>query len=216
MSARSQTLIEEKVNVLTHGFGVLISLALIYFLFDKVIAAGDIIMLYGISIFAFGLLAVYVSSTVYHAIQHPGYKRKANVIDHISIFLLIGGTYAPIILRFVPTATALVFLTAQWLIILTGVILKLFYTGRYEKISVALYVSLGWMLVFVIKPLIATMPVNIFFWIIAGGFCYTGGIVFYLSNHRKHAHNIWHCFVLAGTILHFIAVYKSIDVNVVF
>ena len=173
-------------------------------------------MVYGVSIFSFGMLAVYLSSTVYHAIKEPKLKRHANIIDHISIFFLIGGTYTPIILHYIPRGTAAVFLTVQWSIILAGVLLKLFFTGKYEWLSVTRYIMLGWMLVFVIKPLILTMPSIIFFWIIGGGICYTFGVVFYMLENKKHAHNIWHCFVLGGTILHFIAVYKSLDVPVIF
>lgn len=216
MPTRTQTLLEERVNAFTHGLGVLFSFYCIYILWQKVLPTGDDTMLMGVTIFSIGMVAVYASSTIYHAIQHPPFKKIANIADHISIFILIGGTYAPIILHYVPESTALVFMIVQWLIILAGIVFKIFYTGKYEWLSVTLYVILGWMLLFVLKPIILTMPANIFFWIIAGGICYTSGIVFYLLDHRKHAHNIWHCFVLAGTLFHFIAVYKSIDVEVLF
>ena len=216
MSSRTQTLLEERVNSITHGLGVIFSLYCIYILWQKALPTGDQAMIAGVSIFSIGMLAVYATSTIYHAVQHPPYKKIANIADHIAIFILIGGTYAPIILRYVPENTALVFMIVQWLIILAGIVFKLFYTGKYEWLSVTLYITLGWMLLFVIEPIIQTMPADIFFWIISGGICYTSGIIFYLLNERKHAHNIWHCFVLAGTLLHFIAVYKSIDVEVLF
>ncbi|MEO7960073.1 MAG: hemolysin III family protein [Ginsengibacter sp.] len=216
MPARTQTILEEKLNSLTHGFGLILSIIFVATLFEKVWQKGDQEMWWGVSIFSFGMLAVYLSSTIYHSLRHAGFKRIANIVDHISIFFLIGGTYAPIILRYVPNKTAAIFLAIQWAIIFAGVILKIFYTGRYEWLSVSLYVTLGWMLIFVIKPIIATMPAEVFYWILAGGACYTLGVIFYVLEHRKHAHNIWHCFVLAGTISHFIAVYETIDVNVVF
>ncbi len=216
MPYRVQTNLEENVNAITHGMGVVLSLIAIPFLIIKSTHTVDGMMVWGVILFSFGMLAVYLSSTVYHALRHPQLKRVANIVDHISIFFLIGGTYTPIILHYVPQQTAFVFLTVQWLIIFSGVVLKLFYTGKYEWLSVTLYISLGWMLVFVVKPLILTMPSTIFYWIIGGGICYTFGVVFYVIGHRKHAHNIWHIFVMAGTIFHFIAVYKSLDVLVVF
>ncbi|MEP6595922.1 MAG: hemolysin III family protein [Ginsengibacter sp.] len=216
MSYRVQTDIEEKLNTITHGLGILLSMTSMPFLIIKATHNHDSAMVWGVIIFSFGMLAVYLSSTIYHTIRDPKWKKLANIIDHISIFFLIGGTYTPIIIHYIPEKTATLFLTVQWLIIAAGVVLKLFFTGRYEWLSVTLYIMLGWMLVFVIKPLMATMPSIIFYWIIAGGICYTFGVVFYVLENRKHAHNIWHCFVLAGTILHFIAIYKSLDVPVIF
>ncbi len=216
MSYRAQTDLEENVNAITHGLGIILALIATPFLIIKSAQSQDFIMVWGVSIFSFGMLAVYLSSTVYHSLREPKLKRLANIIDHISIFFLIGGTYTPLILHYIPRETASAFLAVQWSIILAGIVLKIFFTGKYEILSVTLYIMLGWMLIFVIKPLILTMPFNIFSWIIGGGICYTFGVVFYVLEHKKHAHNIWHCFVLAGTIMHFIAVYKSLDVPVVF
>lgn len=216
MAYRVQTGLEEKLNAISHGVGMLLVLIAMPFLIMKATHRQDALMIWGVSIFSFGMLLVYLSSTIYHSLTNPRLKRRANIIDHISIFFLIGGTYTPVILHYLPGRTAAIFLTIQWSIIFAGAILKLFYTGRFEWLSITLYVAVGWMLVFVIKPLSATMPSAIFYWIIAGGLSYTTGIIFYVLENRKHAHNIWHCFVLAGTILHFVAIYKSIDVAVVF
>lgn len=216
MAYRAQTDLEENVNTITHGLGIILSLIAIPFLIIKSAENNDFVMVWGVSIFSFGMLAVYLSSTIYHSLREPKRKRLANIIDHISIFFLIGGTYTPVILHYIPLAKATSFLAVQWSIIFVGIVLKLFFTGKYEWLSVTLYVMLGWMLVFVIKPLILTMPSNIFFWIIGGGICYSLGVIFYVLENKKHAHNIWHCFVLAGTIMHFIAVYKSLDVPVIF
>ena len=216
MAYRVQTSLEEKLNAISHGFGMLLVLIAMPFLIMKATRQQDALMIWGVSIFSFGMLFVYLSSTIYHSLTNPRLKRRANIVDHISIYFLIGGTYTPIILHYLPEKAAAMFLTIQWSIIVAGVVLKLYYTGRYEWLSVTLYVALGWMLVFVIKPLSATMPSAIFYWIIGGGLCYTTGVIFYVLENRKHAHNIWHCFVLAGTVLHFVAIYKSIDVSVVF
>ncbi|MEO8108921.1 MAG: hemolysin III family protein [Ginsengibacter sp.] len=216
MAYRIQTALEEKLNAISHGIGMLLVLIAMPFLIVKATQTQDVLMIWGVSIFSFGMLFVYLSSTIYHSLTNPRLKRRANIVDHISIFFLIGGTYTPIILHYLPEKTAAIFLTIQWSIIIAGVILKLFYTGRYEWLSVTLYVTLGWMLVFVIRPLSATMPSVIFYWIIAGGVSYTTGVIFYVLENKRHAHNIWHCFVLVGTVLHFVAIYRSIDVLVVF
>jgi hemolysin III len=207
---RHQSRREEIVNAIIHGFGLLFAVAGTPLLIVKANHTANISMVWGVSIFSFGMIAVYLSSTVYHAITDPVLKRRANVIDHISIYFLIGGTYTPIILYYTNKETATVFLTIQWSIIAIALVLKLFLTGKYESLSVALYILLGWMLIFVIRPLHQHMPRDIFYWIAGGGISYTLGVIFYTMHRKKHAHNIWHCFVLGGTILHFIAIYESL------
>jgi len=130
--------------------------------------------------------------------------------DHIGIFLLIGGTYTPIVCRYTDTRTAVIFLSVMWTLIAAGSILKIFFTGRYDRLSTFIYLFLGWMVVFIIQPIRAHMPFEIFMWILAGGLAYTLGVVFYKWRNLKYQHSIWHLFVLAGTVLQFIAVYKSL------
>ena len=207
---RVQTIREEKINTLIHGLGILFVILSSPFLILKA-RMFSVSMIVAVSVYAFGMLAVYSSSTIYHALQTPHLKVKANIIDHISIYLLIGGTYTPLIIHYTRPETALIFLTVQWSIILAGAILKLFFTGKYEIVSVGLYMTLGWMIIFVIKQVLHNMPPVIFNWIIAGGISYSVGIIFYRRHQAYYAHNIWHCFVLAGTIFHFIGIYKSLD-----
>ena len=207
---RNQTRHEEIINAATHGIGLLLAIIAIPFLFFKASVKNNELVMLSVSTFAFGVIAVYLCSTLYHFISNPVLKRKANIADHISIFFLIGGTYTPIILLYTNATLSFIFLSVQWSIIAIGVVLKIFFTGRYNGVSLALYILLGWMLIFIIKPVFHAMPYNIFFWIIAGGISYSAGTIFFRLDNRKHAHNIWHCFVLAGTIFHFIAIYKSI------
>ena len=105
----------------------------------------------------------------------------------------------------------MIFLSVQWAIIALGVILKLFFTGRYNNLSLVLYILLGWMLIFIIKPVLLIMPGDIFYLVMAGGISYSAGTIFFRLDRRLHAHNIWHLFVLTGTVFHFIAIYKSIS-----
>ena len=207
---RSQTRHEEILNAGIHGIGLVFAIIVAPFLIIKAGNTNYHLMVWAVSVFVFGMIAVYLSSVIYHLVIDPVLKRKANIVDHISIFFLIGGTYTPVILLYLKEPLSIIFLTIQWSIIIIASVLKVFYTGKHNSLSLALYLVVGWMLVFVIKPIFEAMPANIFFWIIAGGISYTTGTLFYAWDHKKHAHNIWHCFVLAGTLFHFIAIYKSL------
>ena len=206
---RAQTLEEEKLNVLTHGLGVVFTLIAIPFLIKQASAYGSPYAVMTVCIFGMGMLLTYLSSTIYHAVQHPRRKNILHVCDHICIFLLIGGTYTPIIFRYIPFDDALFFMITMWSIIALGIIFKLFFTGKLEWLSLSLYVFLGWMLIFVAKPISKTMPFEVFMWILYGSFAYMIGIIFYRWRSRKYTHAIWHCLTLLGTMAHFVAVYKG-------
>lgn len=211
MQKRPQTLSEEYLNAGTHAIGVLFVLIAMPFLIINSFHTQIYFLGIGMLVFAFGMLCSYSSSTLYHFYQNPIIKTKLKIFDHISIFLLIGGTYTPIVQKYTDFYTALIFLIVMWSLILGGAILKLFFTGKYKIVSTILYVMLGWMVVFIAQPLSLTMPLVIFYWILAGGLSYTIGAVFYLNDGKIHyGHAIWHCFVLFGSITHFIAIYKSV------
>ncbi len=207
---RSQTRKEELINAATHGAGLLLALIAIPFLIIKAGEKGNAKLIISVSSFAFGVVAVYLCSTLYHLISNPGIKRKANIADHISIFFLIGGTYTPVVFIYTSPKLSFVFLIVQWSIIAVGATLKLFFTGKYNKLSLILYITLGWMLVFIIQTLLQNMPADIFYLIVGGGIFYSAGTIFFRLDKKLYAHNIWHCFVLAGTLFHFIAIYKSL------
>lgn len=214
MAQRQQTAKEETVNVITHGMGILFCLIAAPLIISSALASGSATMLWGVSIFCVGMFMVYTSSTVFHAFQHTRAGEKLEILDHISIFLLIAGTYTPIVLKYTPRATAFTFLGFMWGMVAIGSILKLFFTGKYEIISLALYIGMGWMAVFIFKPIMANMPPYIFWCIVAGGLSYTIGIIFFVWRQLKYAHAVWHLLVLNGTVIHFFAVYYSIAVIV--
>jgi hemolysin III len=167
-------------------------------------------MLWSLGVFGFGMLMAYLASTLYHMVEDSNVKSKMRVWDHIGIFLLIGGTYTPVVCRYTDPRTAIVFLTVMWSLIAIGSVLKVFHTGKYDRLSTFIYLFLGWMVVFIIKPVRENMPFEIFMWILAGGMAYTLGVIFYKWRSLKYQHSIWHLFVLAGTALQFVAVYKSL------
>ncbi len=206
---RQQTPEEEKINALTHGLGILFTLIALPFLIKKAAGSGAIYGVSTVCVFGFGMFATYLSSTVYHAMTDPKVKNRWHICDHISIFLLIGGTYTPVIFRHLAYENAVLFMATMWSIIVLGIVFKLFFTGKMQKLSLLLYVFLGWMIAFVAKPIGQTMSFDVFLWILYGSFAYMTGIVFYVWRSQKYSHAVWHCLVLLGTIAHFWAIYLS-------
>jgi hemolysin III len=212
---REQTLIEEKVNSITHAAGIIFSIIAIPYLIAYAAERSNAATVWGVCVFSFAMLMVYFASTIYHAVeQNTTTKRKLRVWDHISIFVMIGGSYTPVVIKYTDAGTAFSFLTTMWSIIALGSFLKVFYTGKYILLEVMLYLLLGWMAVFIIKPLIANMPSDIFVFILASGLFYSVGVIFYLWKNLTYHHAVWHVFVLAGTVTHFFAVYNSVPINI--
>lgn len=207
---------EEVANAATHGLGILVSLISIPFVVYSALRYSDSTYIWAIAAYGIGLLMVYTSSTLYHLAKDKDTKRRMRIFDHVSIFFLIAGTHTPIVIKYLPAKTAAIFLGIMWSIVAIGSVLKIFFTGRFEWVSLGLYLLLGWMAVFIIKPLVTNMPSEIFWWILGGGLAYTSGIIFYRWEKLKYHHAIWHCFVLGGSIAHFVAVYLSIPVTVKF
>ena len=209
MALRNQTLKEEIYNTLSHGAGVLFCVIAVPILIFYALEKSNMATVYSVSIFGFGMFMVYLSSTLFHAVQHDGAKRKFQVLDHISIYLLIAGSYTPLVVKFLHKDTATLFLSVMWGIVLLGSILKIFFTGRFAVASTILYLILGWMAVFIIKPFFNNVPLDVFLWLLGGGLLYTGGVYFYMKEHKPYHHAIWHLFVLGGTITHYVAIYIS-------
>lgn len=210
MKERAQTRQEELANALTHGLGIVLCVLAMPVVLTITFNQADLTSFYGIAAFAVGVLLVYSSSTLYHFVQEKKIKNILKIADHISIYFLIAGTYTPLMIKYLPTSTAFVFLTTMWCIVLFGTLFKIFFIHKFEWFSVILYLAMGWMIVFVIKPLIHNVPLTVFWWILAGGLSYTIGVYFYVKSHKPFYHTIWHVFVLLGTILHFVAICKSI------
>ncbi|MCW5906704.1 MAG: hemolysin III family protein [Chitinophagales bacterium] len=204
---------QERANYLTHLAGIVFCVVAIPVLTVYAGLKGTAGTMWAVCIFGFGMFTVYLSSTLYHAAEKEQLKRVLRVWDHISIFFLIAGSYTPFVVKFIKPDTALLFLSIMWGIVVVGIIKKLFFTGRLEFLSVMLYLGMGWMAVFILKPMLQTMPLEIFWWILAGGLFYTLGIVFYVWKRWKYHHAIWHCFVLGGTVSHYFAVLFSVPVN---
>lgn len=214
---RDQTLNEETANWITHAFGILFSVITIPFMMVYAVQHSSTSTVWGVSVFGFAMLMVYMASTIYHATKpNTNAKRILRIWDHIGIFVMIAGSYTPLVIKYIDTPTATLFLSVMWGIVVLGSILKIFFTGKYVLLEVIIYIVMGCMLVFIIKPLVANIPTEIFTYILAGGLFYAAGVAFYLWKKLNYHHAVWHVFVLAGTVTHFVAIYKSIPVVVRF
>ena len=159
------------------------------------------------TIFGASLILLYSASTLYHYSQKPDIRRKLNILDHASIYVLIAGTYTPFTLITLKGWLGWTIFGITWGIAIIGVFFKLFYTGRFDKISTIAYVAMGWIIIFAVKPLIENLPLNGLYWLLAGGIFYTIGAVLYSVKKIKFNHAIFHVFVLLGSFSHFMAIY---------
>ena len=201
--------IEEKLNVITHGFGLLMSIIAMFLLVKKAINH-DTISLVSFVVFGLSLIILYAASTFYHASKDPIRRYKLNIFDHAAIYVLIAGSYTPFTLLVLDGWVGWTIFGISWGLALIGIILKLFFTGKYDRASTIAYVFMGWLVVFAIKPLIENLSYDGLMWLFAGGVFYTVGAVLYSIEKIKHNHAIFHIFVLLGSFAHFMAVYYHI------
>ena len=192
---------EEFWNTITHFIGLLLSIIGISYL---IYTNSDlpILSFAGIIFFGFGLISVYLSSTLYHFVSEPALKEKLRIFDHISIYYLIAGSYAPVCLITLLDQSGVYILICVTIIAIFGTFFKLLYIGKFEKLSLFLYLIMGWVIIVDIKSLFENLELNAIILLILSGLSYSLGTVFY-SMKKKYAHTIWHLFVLAGSAFHF-------------
>jgi hemolysin III len=210
MAKRLQKPKEEFVNALSHGVGLGCALVGIPFLIQRSLESSLWFTWIGAACFSLGVLMVYTFSTLYHASRVLRWKNKLQVLDHISIYFLIAGSYTPMIFAVLPFQKALLFLAILWGSVLIGTFFKIFYTGRFKALSLVLYLLMGWIAVFFVREISDKVGIETLSWIAAGGLAYTAGVYFYVKSNRLYYHFIWHLFVLAGTAAHFVAVYQLV------
>ena len=201
---------EELANALTHGLGATAALAGGAVLITLAALHGNGWQLAGAVVFGTCLLLLYLASTLYHAIQHPVAKGRLKVFDHCAIYLLIAGTYTPFTLIGLRGPWGWSMFAAIWGLALAGVVFKLFYTGRFKLLSTIIYLAMGWLVIVAIKPLLDALDGWTLGWLLAGGLCYTLGTVFYHRPSLRYSHAIWHLFVVAGSVCHYVAVMAQV------
>ncbi|MCB9232669.1 MAG: hemolysin III family protein [Bacteroidia bacterium] len=197
---------EELANSLTHGLGLILALIGTMNLVVQATLHGSTLSLVCVNIFGGSLIFLFASSTVYHAVPVPRMKVVCRIVDHAAIYILIAGTYTPVTLSMLPPVWGWTLFGIIWGLAAVGVIYKLFFTGRFDKLSTMVYVGMGWLAIIAIKPMLENFPLGALILIAAGGLCYTAGVLFYRWESLKYHHAIWHIFVLGGAACHYFVV----------
>ncbi|SHG94908.1 PAQR family membrane homeostasis protein TrhA [Flagellimonas flava] len=200
-------LLEEKWNAYSHALGIVLSLSGMFFLFQQNLDEKPFLF-ESIFVYCISLILLFSASTIYHAVQNPKLKKKLRILDHISIYYLIAGTYTPVCLTVLVGSKGWLLFYLVWGIALFGTILKLFFTGKFEAFSLALYAIMGWIIVLDGSYLVDNISSQGLFYLSLGGAFYTLGIFFYAKKSIPFNHLIWHFFVLGGAISHWIMIYK--------
>jgi len=198
--------LDEKANVITHGFGLILAILASPFLLNSEVTSSQF---FGLCIFSLGMVFMFFSSTIFHLSNKEIWKNRWRLVDHISIFILIGATYTPFILFYYNSAEGIQFLKIHWLIIAFGILFKLIFKTNYEIVSLTLYLVLGWMVLIIFNDITANMSTMVKFFLLAGGICYTIGVYFYVKTHLAWHHAVWHIFVILGCAGHFMALFLS-------
>ena len=198
---------EEKLNIWSHAFGIFLSIIALVLLIIKAVQQDNIWMMISFPIFGVSLILLYLASTLYHASKEPQKRFKLKVFDHAAIYVLIAGSYTPFTLVSLNGETGWLIFSMVWVMAFTGIILKLFFTGRFKVISTAMYVLMGWLIIFYFQDLSAHLHEKGVFYLILGGVLYTIGAILYSIKKIKFNHAIFHFFVLAGSFCHFLSIY---------
>ncbi|HEY2139555.1 MAG TPA: hemolysin III family protein [Chthoniobacterales bacterium] len=205
-----QTHQEEMANSISHGLGLMASVVAAPFLYFAAARQGNSAFLIGVVLFVATMCLLYLCSSLYHAWPQTRLKCAFQIIDHAAIFLLIAGTYSPFTLGPLHGALGWMMFCVIWLLAILGVNMK-FRTGiRRKKLSVLLYLGMGWLILFAVRPFVHAVPTEAVIWLFAGGIAYTAGLIFFANKRLRYSHFVWHLFVLAGTACHFCAIFSCV------
>jgi hemolysin III len=195
---------EERINIYSHGLGLIGSVLALIVLTVK---ADGMLQIVSVVVFAASLIALYGSSTFYHSTENVTRRGWLRTVDHSMIYVLIAGSYTPLSLLVLKGAAGWAIFGVSWAMAATGIVIKLFHTGKYDKISTSMYVFMGWVIVFAIKPLAANLSSEGLAWLFAGGVSYTVGALFYSIRKMPYGHATFHIFTLLGSACHVVCVY---------
>ncbi len=205
MTAAAYTPREELANGLTHGAGIIASTVGAIILIGLASEAGTTEVV-AVSVFAASLILLYSASTLYHTSGNEKARSRLKVFDHCAIYVLIAGTYTPFTLVGLRGAWGWSLFGVIWGLAAAGVVFKLFFTGRFKRVSTGIYIAMGWLIVIAAAPTVRALAPATLAWLFAGGIAYTGGTFFYHNKRIPYTHAIWHVFVLTGSVCHAIAV----------
>ncbi|MCG9696557.1 hemolysin III family protein [Shewanella sp. Isolate11] len=201
---------EEFANAVSHGVGVIAGILALIFSINKGLNNLTSVQLSGVIIYCCSIILLFLCSTLYHSVRDPRLKHKLKIADHCAIYLLIAGTYTPLMLNTLDGVQAQIILIAIWSLAVGGVLFKTIFIHRFKVFSVILYLVMGWLCMVVLEDLIAAMTSLGFNLLLAGGLFYSVGVVFYVGKNIPYNHAIWHLFVLLGALSHFLCVYLTL------
>lgn len=201
---------EERLNSLTHGIGMALSVAGTVVLVVAASLLGDPWKIVGFGVFGASLTLLYTASMLYHGSRQHHWRAFWKMMDHCAIFILIAGTYTPFLLVNMRGPVGWTLFAVIWALAFTGVVLKLIFGNRYKLARVGIYLAMGWLVLFASRTLLVSVNDLGFSLMLAGGITYTAGVVFYLAKRLPYNHAIWHLFVVGGSVCHFYAVYYGV------
>jgi len=201
---------QELVHSIIHAFGILFGIISIPILTALAAKNANVPGITGASIYGFCFLMLFTFSTLYHGFQQPQVKRVLEIFDHISIYFLIAGTYTPFLLIYLWNPFGITLLSVLWGLTFLGVLFKIFFTGRFDIISVIIYLLMGWIVVVGGKKFFAALPTDVIVMIMIGGGLYSIGVVFYLWRGFTWSHAVWHFLVLLAALCHYVAVLLAV------
>lgn len=201
---------EENANTITHGVGAVASVIAGATLVGLAAGSGDPWRIAGATVFSVALALLYTASTLFHWERDHRLKRRYEIIDHCAIFVLIAGTYTPFTLVTLRDTVGWPLFTVIWSLAVAGVVFKLIFATRFRLISTLIYIAMGWLIIVAAGPMLQALPLPTVILLAAGGIAYTGGTYFFIHERIVYGHTIWHLFVLAGSICHFLAVASQV------
>ena len=204
---------EEIANAITHGIGAALAIAALVLLIVFAVMKGTVWHVVSFSVFGATLVILYLESTLYHSITNKRAKRLFRKFDHMSIFLLISGTYTPYCLTVLRGWLGWTIFGIVWGSTVLGIVLKSFYTGKKDTLSTILYIVMGWLIVIAIKKMYLSMSFIGVMFLVLGGVLYTGGAFFYSKDKMRFNHGIWHLFVIGGSVCHFFSVMSLLNIK---
>lgn len=204
--AQATLLGDEWANSLTHAIGLILSFIGLMFLLVTPLQENDHWKFMIFAIYGGSLILLYATSTFYHAVRRPKLKKMFRTLDHCAIYILIAGSYTPFTMILLNDVWGWTLFGIVWSLAVVGIVLKVWFRHRFPIFSTSLYLFMGWLVVVAAEPLMDRFHVNGLYWLLAGGLCYTIGVVFYVLDKRRFYHAIWHLFVLSGSTCHYLSV----------
>ena len=200
----------ELINSIIHGFGIIFGIVSIPVLIALAIKSDNTPGVIGAAIYGFCFLQLFTFSTLYHGFQHPQVKRVLEILDHISIYFLIAGTYTPFLLIYLNNTFGITLLVILWSLTALGIVFKIFFTGKWNIISTIVYILMGCIMIFGGRTFFVEIPGDVMTMILIGGALYLLGVIFYLWEKYPYNHAVWHFFVLAAAVCHYVAILLAV------